>query len=930
MLVGREDECARVDRSLAQAREGVSAVLLLRGEAGIGKSALCRYATEHAGGMTVLATRGTESEAELPYAGLADLFRPVLDCLEAIPAPQAAALAGALAIAPAAAAERFTVAAATLSLLAAAAESGPLLVVIDDAHWLDRPSAQALSFAARRLFADRVALLVTARSEYEPPLDLAGATELTLTGLDLTSSTELLRRTAPTPVATPVAQRVHQATDGNPLALIEACGLLTERQLAGREGFHEPLPASAGLEAAFLRRVTGLPRATQRALVIAATSDSDEIAAVAVAISSLGIAADALEVAEGAGLLRMTDHGVVFRHPLLRSAVYHRADAGERRAAHRALAAALADERSRDRQVWHLAAAATAPDEQVAAELEHAARDARSRRAHGAAASAFERAAQLTPDPGSRARRLLEAATDLQLSGASDAALGLLDRALACAEGPLLRARVQQLRGRIEIWRGRLSVAHELLVSEATAVRELDRSQAALMLAEACLPCLLAIDCTLALETAERASEMATGGSGIAEVVSGILLGEALIMAGETQPGRALLLRNCAVLEATDPLAAGLHELLGTAAVGLTFAEEYAVARRLLDGAIGAARVASAPGALPWLLACRAQLDHRTGRWHEAYAAAFEAAQLAVETDQVALRPPALACSALIEAAEGRDAECRAHSAQVLAFGQSHDIATWRAHGGAILGLLELGLRRPAEAIDWLEPVAAFALSHGVGEPACLQWAPDLIEAYVHAGRDDDAATTLAALERQATHTGGTWALAAAARCHGLLAEEDTFEEYFSAALHLHDRTPTPFERARTQLCRGERLRRSGLRVEAREQLRPALVAFESLGAAPWAHRTRTELHASGETARRRDHSSRERLTPRELQVALVVAEGATNNEAAASLFLTPKTIEFHLGNIYRKLGIRSRSELARLFASGAEDAAPTVSGIPA
>jgi DNA-binding CsgD family transcriptional regulator len=919
MLVGRELESARVDSLLAQAREGASAVLFLRGEAGIGKSALCHYAIEHADRMVVLASCGVEAEAELPYAALGDLLGPVLDRLGAIPKPQAAALAGALAIGPAAPAERFTMAAATLSLLAAAAEEAPLLAVVDDAHWLDRPSAQALAFAGRRLGAEGIVLLVTARSEHDCPLDLPQPAELSLSGLDLAGSKALLAQTAPVRVASAVAERLHRATAGNPLALTEACGLFSDQQLSGSAPFDEPVPAGPSLEPAFLRHVSGLPRDTRRALVVAAAGESDAIAAVTAATAALALDPAALERAESAGLVMMTDGSLEFRHPLVRSAIYHNASGAERRAAHRALAEVLAGDGSSERRAWHLAAATLAPDEGVAAELEQAALNARGRRGHASAASAFERAARLTPDDEPRARRLLEAASDQQLAGSPEAAGALLERALGCTEDPLLRARIQQLRGRVELWSGRLSSAHELLVREASLVEDHDSSQAALMLAEACVPCLLVGDCGLALETARRASALAQRAGGVAEIVSAIVLGEGLILSGESQAGRSLICRNFEVLEASDPLA-GLHELLGTAAMGLIYTEEYVLARRLLDSAVGGARDASAPGVLPWLLACRSQLDYRTGRWQQAYAEAFEAAELAVETDQGAMVPPALASAALIEAAHGKEADCRLHCLEVIEFGQAHGVATWQTNGNVVLGLLELGLGRAAEAVDRLEPVAAFAREHGVEEPAGFRWAPDLIEAYVHTGRRADAAAELVTLERQAARTEGTWAQATAARCRGLLAEEEAFDECFSEAMRWHERTPTPFERARTQLCHGERLRRANRRVEAREQLRRALSSFESLGAAPWADRARAELRASGETARRRDPTSRERLTPRELQVGLVVADGATNREVAAALFLTPKTIEFHLSHIYAKLGIRSRSELARLFAAEAAE----------
>ncbi len=328
-----------------------------------------------------------------------------------------------------------------------------------------------------------------------------------------------------------------------------------------------------------------------------------------------------------------------------------------------------------------------------------------------------------------------------------------------------------------------------------------------------------------------------------------------------------------------------------------------------------AARAESALGALPYLLAVLSEIDFRTGRWPEAYAGAAEAVRIAEETDQEIALAYGLVCLGHVEAAQGRVDACRLHAIRALELA-AHRADALVGFGESVLGLLELGLGHNDAAISSLEILRRHAREHGLGEPSVVQWAPDLIEAYVRAGRAAEAERELDVFSAQAETTQRTWALAAAARCRGLLADDDSFAAEFETALDWHRRTPTPFEHARTELALGERLRRARRRSDSRQPLRAALETFDRLGARIWADRARTELAASGETARSRDPYASEQLTPQELQVALVVAQGATNKEAAAALFLSPKTIETHLGRVYRKLDVRSRTELARLLAS--------------
>jgi ATP/maltotriose-dependent transcriptional regulator MalT len=449
------------------------------------------------------------------------------------------------------------------------------------------------------------------------------------------------------------------------------------------------------------------------------------------------------------------------------------------------------------------------------------------------------------------------------------------------------------------------------------------------MLTDAAWACFMSAEITAGLEIAERARKLGAAAGGIAETLAKAVFGIALLLSGEATRAMPLFGDYLTLLEAVEASPSpGLYQPLRPDGQLLTWFEQFDRARDVLTRTIDTARASSALGALPYALSVLSDLDFRTGKWAAAYAGATEAVRVAHETQQVTTLAFSLSCIARVEAAQGREDECRAHSEQALDIA-SPGIGAVVALSEAGLGLLELGLGRPEEALGHLEPLARQAAEHGLEEPGVIQWAPDLIETYVRLGRDDDAELALGDFERVARKTERTAALAAAGRCRGLLAADDDVEDRFRRALELHTRLPTPFERARTEFCLGERLRRARHRRDARVPLRSALETFERLGATPWSERARAELAASGETARRHDPYAAEQLTPQELQVALVVARGATNKEAGASLFLSPKTIETHLGRVYRKLNVRSRTELAHLLGSegastGVERLAPS------
>ncbi len=907
MLVGRETECARAGELLAAAVDGRSSVLVVRGEAGIGKSALAEWLAEQAGSATTLRASGVESETQLAFSALHELFRPVADRIGELPEPQAVALAGALAIGPPTAADRFTVCAATLSLLASAAEAGPLLAIVDDAHWADGSSLEALLFAARRLDAEGVALLFVVRDGMATPLDAAGLPELRLEGVDRTAAAQLL---GGGDVAAAVADELWSATGGNPLALLELPPLLTDAQLVGATPLPSPLPAGPSLERAYAARIESLPASVRRALVVLAADPG--AGALAGALESLGVTGD-LAAAESAGIVVVQDGEVRFRHPLLRSAAYHTVTAEELRTVHGALADASTGASSAEQRAWHRAAAASAPDEDVAAGLVEAALVARGRGAHAAAAGAFERASRLTSDDETRARRLLDAADDHRRSSHGDHAIELLREALGASADPLLRADIQHLYGALETWRGDPLAAHELLVAAADEVGDVDARKAAMLLADASWPCYLGGDIALGVATAERACAVAERADGAVRMLTAVMLAQGLILQGDTARGRGLLEQALPLLEQPETVRRA-PELVQAAAHVSIWLEDLPVARRLLGLVVDVARAESSPGALPYALAIASELDFRTGNWAAAYAQAAEALRLAQDTGHANGLAFGLVGLARVEAAQGRDAECRAHAGrtmQLAAFG----VRAMVVYSSAVLGHLELALGRSTEAIEHLEQVARGVERQGINEPAVVPWAADLVEALLRTGRRSEAERALDRLERQSQATGGRWAGAAAARCRGLLASDEELDEAFSHALELHERTIGPFERARTLLCYGERLRRGRRRTDAREPLRASLEVFERLGAAPWAERARTELEATGEQLRRTDESASQRLTPQELQVALVVARGATNREAGAALFLSPKTIETHLGRVYRKIGVRSRTELAAMLA---------------
>jgi DNA-binding CsgD family transcriptional regulator len=889
MLVGRERECERLDALLADARLGRAWNLVLRGAPGMGKTALLDYAVQQARGFQVVQVIGVESEADLPYAGLDALLRPLSNLLDALTPGQAHALRVALALERGEEPDRLTVGAATLSLLAEAAESRPLLVVVDDAHWLDGSSTLALTFAARRLAAESIALLFAARESERRAFPGEGLAELQVGPLAAESARLLLRARWGSRLAPAVVQRLASATDGNPLALQELPALLGDDERAGRTPLPDLLPVSDAVEERVRRGLRSLPAETRRALLLVA---ADELATGLVDRTLL-------ESAEEQGLLRLRDGKATFPHPLYRAGVYHAATTVERRAAHRRLVELFKDEGEADRRAWHLAATSDGPDEAIAVALETAAGHAAERGGRSAQSRALERAAELSPDEDERARRLVAAARAALNAAELERALLLVESALTVVRDPVIRA--------------------DAIFWRASTTGHLGRSPS--------MP-------DLALE-AERVAPQSKGAA--AKLLEVNLV--QLLVTLELDSAEALAQRVGAISE--RPLAR--HRLTIAVARGRS-AESHELLQELLDSAdrTGLPRAVTHLGrfeqarslALDEIAEHRsrgelfglalesgnlAEAELRLGRFAEARAAALKASEIAELGPFPNIVGHVATTLAHTSAIQGDEDAARAQVARALEAARGTRDAAVVCDAQRALGMLALTLSRPAEAVEQLRPVAELVAREKIQNPAFLTYAPEMIEAYVLAGDGHAAEAELARFHRQASVLEQSWALAIAARLCGYLAGDAELDHHFGEALRPRDAdAASPFERARTQLLYGERLRRARRRIDAREQLRAAVEAFDELGAKPWAERARRELGASGISIPRRDPTAPEKLTPQELQIALHVTEGKTNKEVAAALFLSTKTIEFHLTRVYRKLELHSRGELIRMFTSAA------------
>jgi DNA-binding CsgD family transcriptional regulator/tetratricopeptide (TPR) repeat protein len=900
MLVGRDAERHLLDALLAGARLGQSGVLIVTGEAGIGKTALLDQVRASAEDIQVLSVTGTEPERDLPFAGLAQLLRLTKTDLAHLPPPQAEALGVALALSPGDAADRFAVGAGLLTLLTQRSEVAPLCLIIDDAHQLDPPSQEALLFVARRLLADAIAVIVAFREGEPCRLAGAGLPQLTLTGIGREATGALVRAELGEPGSRLVDQVIALSL-GNPLAVRE---LIADPGALTASPAEFPRPLSVSLGQVYARRATELDPDALTAARCAAVA-GHELAVVARTCDDLGVDVAALERAEAMGLLNVRADEVRFRHPLVRSALYATATPADRRRLHAAAARAV-DDRDDDRRAWHLSEAVLGPDEPTAAAMERVGRRAADRAAYAVAASGAERAATLSPTAPERARRLLAAGTWAWLGGSTEDARRLLDRAAELAQSADVRARTQHQLGVIAARSGSVEQARDILLRAAGTATE--PADALASLAEAVDVCFLLGDATTAVTVAREIERLLPAADDAAARARGsIAAGCARILAGEDGHGQ--------IQDGLDRLrsaAAGDREptLAGWEVIGRLFLRDSRSARDQLTAAVSDRRNRSAVGELPHLLFHLARDSAASDRWDRAGADYGEAVTLARELGQTTELTAAVAGLAWLEARRGRVAASTAYAAEALELAERHQVHVMEIWARLAQADLAYGLGNVATALDHYQRVAARLDELGLRD-VDLSPAPEIVECRLRLDRTarvDDLATEYA---RRAEVKGQPWARARAARTTALLSSDVDLDPAFTRALVLHDATVDGYERARTLLAYGARLRRARRRIDARAVLQPALDTFVRLGAQPWADATADELAATGAAVSRPDHNPTVRLTPRELQIAMLLTEGRTTRETASALFVSPKTVEYHLRNIYTKLDIGSRTELA-------------------
>ena len=906
-FLDRTSEREALARLLADAREGQSAVLVMRGEAGIGKTALLRHLARQASGFRVAQVAGVEAEMELPFSGIHQLCAPVLDQLDALPQPQQNALNVALGLAPGDVPDRFLVGLAVLGLLSAAAEERPLLCLVEDAHWLDAASGLILGFVARRLQADAVAIVAAIR-EPNTRHDFDGLPELRLGGLAEEDARTLLMSAVPGRIDDRVRDRIVAETRGNPLALLDLPRSMSAAELAG--GF-ELLPATdlpRHLEEQYHQRAGELPEATQRLLLLAAAEPLGDATLIWRAAQALGIDRSSLAPAEDAQLVEIGAR-VRFRHPLVRSAVYRAAAPSERRDAHRALAETTDPATDPDRRAWHRAHAAVGVDEAVAAELERSADRARSRGGAAAAAAFLARAAELTPDPADRGRRALAAAQAKFDAAAADAALDLLATAELAPLDEFQRAWLERLRAEITFARTRGSDAPALLLDAARRLESLDAAMARETHLEAITAAMFAgrLGDGPRVREAAEAAQAAPAARQPARALDLLLDGLATRFTEGYAAGLPPLRRALDEFRDVDGLSAGDARWLW---LGCRLAQDlwddelwYVLATRGLR----VARETGALGVLPIAATYRAALHVQAGEFGAASSLIAEADAMTHATGMAPLKYAAL----MMAAWRGNEAEA------VELFEAGRLEATARGEGMGLRvkewarALLYNGCGRYGEALE--------AARRGCDEDdiGLFAWAcVELIEAGVRCGDTDAASAALDRLSERTQASGADWALGIEAGSRALLSDGQDAEPLYREAVERLARTRGVVHLARARLLYGEWLRRENRRVDAREQLRAAREMFSDIGAEGFAERARHELLATGETARKRTDDARVVLTPQEAHIARLARDGLSNPEIGAQLFISPRTVQYHLRKVFQKLDITSRNQLSRVSAS--------------
>jgi DNA-binding CsgD family transcriptional regulator len=901
-LWGRRRECELLDQLVAKARVGHSGVLVVRGEAGIGKTALLEFLADRAADCRIARAAGVESEMELPFAGLHQLCAPMLDHLYHLPGPQRNALATAFGLSADGAPDRFLVGLAVLSLLADVAEERPLVCLVDDAQWLDQASAQTLAFVARRLLAEPVALVFAARAGGQDQR-LGGLPELPVRGLDDTHAKALLAAALRGPLDEAVRDRIVAESRGNPLALLELPRTLTPVELAGGFGLPGSMPLASLIEQGFLRRLEPLPPQARQLLLTAAAEPAGDVTLLLRAAERLGIGPDAAAAAEAAGLIEIGSR-VRFRHPLVRSAAYRLASVQDRRDVHAALAEVTDPQLDPDRRAWHRAHGATGPDEAVAAELEQSAGRAQARGGLAAAAAFLERAAALTPEPPRRAARALAAAQAAHLAGTPDVAVRLLAMATAGPLDDLQRGRADRLRAQVTFTSGRCSDAVPLLLAAARQLEPLDAA--------------LARDTYLEAFSAAMFLGRLAGDVGVREVAKA-----ARGAAPSPQPRKAdTLLDGRAVLytegyQAAMPISRralrafcrddvsaeeGLRWfwLASITAADLWDDESWRV---LSTRHVKIARQAGALSELSLALNSRVFVHLFAGELATAASLVEElkAVREAIGSDFAPYGALTLAALSGREGLVGDMIVADMSEAVRRGDGIWVNVSQWAS---AVLcnglGRYEQALAAARQICDHLpQEFGFFAWSH-----------VELIEAAVRSGDTGRASDAIERLAEMTRASGTDWALGIEARSRALVSEGEAAERLYREAIDRLSRTSIRVELARAHLLYGEWLRREGRRADARHQLRAACRMLTAMGVDGFAERARRELLATGETLRKQNAETVDELTAQEAQIARLAADGLTNPEIGAELFISGRTVEWHLRKVYPKLGISTRREL--------------------
>jgi DNA-binding CsgD family transcriptional regulator len=900
-LFGRQPEREVLRRLLENARSGHGGVLVVHGEPGVGKTALLEDAVQAGREFRAARTVGVEGEMELAYAALQQLCAPILELAERLPDPQGDALAVAFGHRAGPAPNPFLVGLAVLGLLSEAAEERPLLCVVDDAQWLDRASARALGFVARRLLAERIALVFVARELGDA---LAGFPELHVGPLGHRDAHALLESALPARLDEQVLERIIVETRGNPLALLELPRGLTPTQLAGGFGLPAALPLSARIEESFTQRLARLPGGARRLLLVAAADPVGDLALVWRAAQRLGIPESAAQAVESDGLVAF-GAGVVFRHPLVRSTVYRAAEADERSEVHRALADATDPDIDPDRRAWHRGKAAVMPDEEVAAELERSAARARARGGFAAAAAFLERSSALTLDPARRAGRALAAAQATQQAGALDEALMLAERAAAGPLNEFQRAQVDVLRARISFATDRGSEAPPLLLTAAKRLEPLDVRLARELYLDALTAALFAARLGGAGDARHVATATRAAPPSAPPRAADLLLDGLAVLICEGHAAGTPILRKALRGFHRDQIRTeeGLRWLwLAGRAAG--FIWDYEGWDSLTTQQVRAARAVGALAHLPLAFSTRVGVHIFAGELAAAASLVEEADALAKATDGRIVPPyGALALAAFRGRVDEVTRLVRTSTKDFIARGEGMGltVAQW------VTAALHNGLARYEEAFS--------AAAQAAADPHELWFSTfalvELIEAASRSGRSERAAAALELLSQSTRASGTPWALGVEARSRALLDRGEAAETLYREAIDRLQPTRLLLDRARAHLLYGEWLRRQRRRLDARKQLRVAHQLFSDFGMEAFAERARVELQATGEHARRRTVDTLDQLTPQETQIARLVAQGHTNRDIAAQLFISPSTVEYHLRKAFRKLNVKTRTQLA-------------------